>query len=120
MSFKSPKNTDKFSWTNHSVRKMMQYQLSEARVKRVINNPKRKELGIAPGTIAVMQPNSSKHTHEIWVMYQVIKSKINPPAGGQNSKIRIITAWKYPGKSPIRGSIPIPLEILEELGEIIN
>lgn len=122
MEFKLPKNTDKFSWTNHSARKMMQYQLSEARVKRVINNPKRKELGIAPGTIAVMQPNSSKHSYEIWVMYQVKskaknqKSKI--PDSGQ--KIVIITAWKYPGKSPVRGNIPIPLEILEELGETIN
>jgi len=129
MNFKIPKNTDKFSWTNHSVRKMMQYQLSEARVKRVMNNPKRKELGIAPGTIAVMQPNSSKHSYEVWVMYQIIKSKIsakggsasggkNPPGAGQ--KTRIITAWKYPGKSPVRGQIPIPLEIFEELGEIIN
>jgi hypothetical protein len=121
MEFKLPKNTDKFSWTNHSARKMMQYQLSEARVKRVINNPKRKELGIAPGTIAVMQPNSSKHSYEIWVMYQV-KSKVKsqkskfPDAG----KKIIITAWKYPGKSPVRGNIPIPSEILEELGEIIN
>jgi len=116
MSFKLPKNTDKFYWTNHSVRKMMQYQLSEARIKRVINCPRRKELGIAPGTIAVMQPNSSKHTYEIWAMYQVIKSKIK----NQKSKFRIITAWKYPGKSPVRGPIPIPLEILEELGEVIN
>jgi hypothetical protein len=124
MNFKIPKNTEKFSWTNHSIGKMMQYQLSEARVKRVMNNPKRKELGIAPGTIAVMQPNSSKHSYEIWVMYQLTKNskcslrecrnKI------QNSKFRIITAWKYPGKSPIRGKIPIPLEILEELGELIN
>jgi hypothetical protein len=124
MNFKIPKNTEKFSWTNHSARKMMQYQLSETRVKRVMNNPKRKELGIAPGTIAVMQPNSSKHSYEVWVMYQVIKSK----AKNQNSKnsldigqkIRIITAWKYPGKSPVQGKIPIPLEILEELGEIIE
>lgn len=122
MEFKLPKNTDKFSWTNHSVRKMMQYQLSEARVKRVINNPKRKELGIAPGTIAVMQPNSSKHTYEIWAMYQVIKSKPTARSGAVSGgkKITIITAWKYPGKSPLRGNIPIPLEILEELDDIIN
>jgi len=94
-----------FSWTNHSKRKMKYYQLSESRVKRVINNPIRKEIGVAPGTIAVMQPNSSKHSYEIWSMYQNIK-------GG---KIKVITAWRYPGKSPIRGPIPIPLEILEEL-----
>lgn len=117
MEFRLPKNTDKFSWTNHSARKMIQYQLSEARVKRVINNPKRKELGIAPGTIAVMQPNSSKHSYEIWAMYQVVK---NSKLKTQNPKFRIITAWKYPGKSPMRGNIPIPVEILEELGEIID
>lgn len=93
-----------FVWTNHSKKKMKYYQLSESRVKRVINNPKRKELGIAPGTIAVMQPVSPKHTSEIWVMYQ---------------KNKIITAWRYPGKSPIREPIPIPEEILKELGECI-
>ncbi len=124
MVFKLPKNTDKFIWTNHSIRKMLQYNLSETRIKRVINNPQRKELGIAPKTIAVMQPNNSKHNYEIWAMYQIVqKSKFR----NQNSKIsdtgkrfKIITAWKYPGKSPIRGPIPIPLEILEELGEIIK
>jgi len=105
-----PKNTEKFFWTNHSIRKMKHYQLSENRVKRVINNYKRKEIGIAPGTIAVMQPNSSKHAYEIWAMYELLK-------GG---KTKVITAWKYPGKSPIRGPIPIPVEILEELGKEIN
>jgi len=126
MKFKIPKNTDKISWTSHAVGKMMHYQLSEARVKRVINNPQRKELGIAPGTIAVMQANSSKHSYEIWTMYQIIKSKIKNPSprlarlGRENSKIRVITAWRYPGKSPIHGPIPVPVEILEELGEIIS
>jgi len=114
MELKQPKNTDRFEWTMHSIAKMKQYGLSENRVKRVINNPKRKEVGIAPGTIAVMQPNSSKHSYEFWAMYQTIKSKVK----SQKSKIRIITAWKYPGKSPIKGPIPIPLDILEELGEI--
>jgi hypothetical protein len=92
----------------HSIAKMKQYGLSENRVKRVINNPKRKEVGIAPGTIAVMQPNSSKHSYEFWAMYQI-----------RGKRIRIITAWKYPGKSPINGTIPIPLDILEELGDSI-
>lgn len=102
------------TWTKHSKRKMNYYRLSEARVKRVLKNPKRKEMGVAPGTIAVMQANSSKHTSEIWVMYQIINSKIKD----KNSKVKVITAWRYPGKSPIRGPIPIPYEILEELGEI--
>jgi len=88
------------TWTNHSKRKMKYYRLSESRVKRVINNPKRKEIGIAPGTVAIMQPTNSKHTSEIWVMYQ---------------KNKVITAWRYPGKSPVRGPVPIPEEILQEL-----
>lgn len=97
-------------WTKHSKSKMQYYRLSESRLKRVLNNPKRKELGIASGTVAVMQPTGSKkHPTEIWLMYQNLK-------GG---KMRIITAWRYPGKSPIRGPIPIPKEILEELGESI-
>lgn len=108
MRFRAPKNTDRISWTKHAIEKMHYYRLSETRLKRVLNNPKRKELGIAPGTVAVMQPTGSKkHSTEIWLMYQNLK-------GG---KIRIITAWRYPGKSPIRGPIPIPEEILEELGE---
>lgn len=93
----------------HSIEKMRYYGLSEARLKRVLNNPKRKELGIAEGTVAIMQSmGSKKHPTEIWLMYQNLKK----------GKIRIITAWRYPGKSPIRGPIPIPLDILEELGEI--
>lgn len=118
MRFKTPKNTDKFSWTKHAIRKMRYYQLSEARLKRVLNNSKRKELGIAPGTIAVMQPVSTsrlrrgKPTSEIWLMYQPIRQT-------QGERIKIITAWRYPGKSPIRGPVPIPEEILEELGEEI-
>lgn len=111
MGFKLPKNTDRIYWTRHVAEKMRYYQLSEARLKRIINNPKRKELGIAPGTIAAMQPATSKHTSEIWAMYQIIKSKVQSP------KLKIITAWRYPGKSPIHGPIPIPEEILEELGE---
>jgi hypothetical protein len=123
MSFKAPKNSEKISWTNHAIGKMMHYQLSEARVKRVLNCPQRKELGIAPGTIAVMQANSSKHSYEIWAMYQIIKSKSQDKKSliwDKGKKIRVITAWRYPGRSPVNGPIPVPIEILEELGEIIN
>jgi hypothetical protein len=75
-----------------------------------------------------MQPNSSKYSYEIWVMYQIIKSKISAKggsaSGGKNisdvGKKIIITAWKYPGKSPVKGNIPIPPDILEELEGIIN
>jgi len=99
-------------WTKHVLKKMRYYQLSKSRLKRILNNPERKELGIAPGTIAAMQPtNSKKHPTEVWLMYQTTKSKVKSP------KLKVITAWRYPGKSPIHGPTPIPEEILEELGE---
>lgn len=105
MEFKFPKNDEKYSWTNHVGRKMMFYGLSADRIKRVMRNPGRSEKGIAPNTIAVMQPTGSKtRPSEVWVMY----------AKRGKSKT-IITAWRYPGISPIREAIPIPADILEEL-----
>ncbi len=88
---------------------MQFYNLSENRLKRVLRNPDRKEEGVAPETLAVMQrTGSKKHPTEIWIMYQVIKSKI-----------KIISAWRYPGISPTGKKIPIPEDILEELNKII-
>jgi hypothetical protein len=43
-------------WTRHARAKMAFYGLSEQRVLRVIHTPRRAEEGIAPKTIAVMQP----------------------------------------------------------------
>lgn len=109
MRFRKPQNTDKISWTKHSIEKMQFYGLSENRLKRVLRNPDRKEEGIAPETLAVMQrTGSKKHPTEIWIMYQIIKSKV-----------KIISAWRYPGISPIGKKIPIPEDILEELSKII-
>ena len=109
MEFKFPKNDDKYYWTNHVGRKMMFYGLSADRIKRVMRSPKRSENGVAEGTIAVMQPASSKtRPSEVWVMYQA------PSKRGNGRKI-IITAWRYPGVSPVRDAIPIPIDILEEL-----
>ena len=91
-------------WTKHSKEKLQQYQLSEKRVLRVLKKPERKEEGIAPGTIAVMQTAGTKKSQkEIWVMYEI-----------ENQKLKIISVWKYPGKSPI-GKTPIPEYILNEL-----
>ena len=73
-----------------------------------MRSPKRSEKGIAEGTIAVMQPTDSKKPSEIWVMYQV------PSKQDRGRKI-VITAWRYPGVSPVRDEIPIPADILEEL-----
>ena len=109
MEFKFPKNDEKYFWTNHVGRKMMFYGLSADRIKRVMRSPKRSENGVAEGTIAVMQPAGSKtRPSEVWVMYQA------PSKRGMGRKI-VITAWRYPGISPVRDEIPIPIDILEEL-----
>jgi len=90
------------------------YGLSENRIKRVFRNQKRVEEGIAPGTVAIMQPaGSKKRPYEIWVMYQKkIKDEI--------SKIKIISCWRYPGKSPVGKKIPIPEEIRPEIEKEIK
>lgn len=89
--------------------KMRFYGLSEYRVKRVINYPKRTEKGIAEGTIAVMQPSgSAKHPYEIWAM---IKDEIR----SGNRICKIISAWKYPGVT--RPGEPLPKEIIAEMKE---
>ena len=125
MQFNMPKNDLKYHWTSHVVRKMMQYALSADRVKRVMRAPTRSEKGVAPDTIAVMQPSGSKaKPAEIWVMYAIKKSraKNKDVAGtamiGQGPKKVIITAWRYPGVSPVREAIPIPADILAELKNI--
>lgn len=91
-----------YVWTEHVKEKMAYYRLSEQRVRRIIRNPARKEEGVAPNTIAVMQPivKAGKTTQELWAMYQ----------DRDNDRI-VITAWRYPGKSPVRGEIPIPEDI---------
>lgn len=116
MRFRAPKNTDEISWTKHSIRKMRFYGLSENRLKRVLRNPDRKEKGIAPGTLAVMQrTGSKKYPTEIWIMYQRAK----PKSQISNNKLKVISAWRYPGISPKGKEIPIPQDILEEIENII-
>ncbi len=97
---------DKYVWTAHSQVKMRQYGLSESRVKRIIRFPTRYEEGIIPKAIAVMQPAGTQRYSEIWVMYKLA-----------DKKIKIITAWRYPGVSPQRD--PIPKEVLEEIKELL-
>lgn len=71
------------------------YGFSEARVRRVLHSPKRIEEGIAPKTIAMMQgAGSGKHPYEIWVMIQ-----------DQKNRRKIISAWRYPGKTKPRGEV---------------
>lgn len=118
---------------------MAYYGISESLVKRVVRFPKRAEAGIAPGTTACMQAaGSKKRPSEVWVMYVEIGKKpiSNSKLKTQNAKLnqeqgklqtmdyklstvrkRIITAWRYPGVSPIGKPIPIPEDILLELSQ---
>lgn len=106
--FNLPKDDKKYSWTRHVVGKMQYYRLSESIVKRIIRSPKRVENGVAENTIACMIPKKSKKPEELWVMYQQ-----------KGQRKHIITAWRYPGVSPIRDQIPIPQDILEELENLV-
>ena len=87
-------------WTHHSRAKMGFYRLSQGRVRRVLNSPKRVEEGVAPKTVAMMQPTTLKTattwTQEIWVMVQ--------DAG---SKRKVISAWRYPGMTKPRAVLAI-------------
>ncbi len=103
------KASSKFIWTQHSKYKMNYYKLSESLVKRVIRFPDRIQEGVAENTIAVMKKATSKKEKEYWAMYQI-----------NNGKIKVITAWIYPGKSPKDGIIPIPQEIIDELSYEFN
>ena len=133
-------------FTRHARDKMHQYNLSESRLKGVLRNPERKELGIAPRTVAIMQiTGTKKHPTEIWLMYQITKSKIKNalvrPADGSRKKsktelpkeakvkmrtkfsspiTKIISAWRYPGRSPIGEPPPIPEDVLWEINELRN
>ena len=108
MNFKIPKNDAKYLWTQHVIDKMMYYGISESLIKRITRFPARKEEGIAPKTTAAMKPTSSKK-QEVWVMYTEV-----------GTKKKIISAWRYPGVSPVGKKIPIPDEILQELGSVLE
>ena len=115
MNFKIPRNDTKYHWTSHVVRKMAFYGLSPDRVRRVIRNPRRVEDGVAENTVAVMQPSTNiKKPTEVWVMYQN-KLKVESEKLKVGGKKIIISAWRYPGVSPVGKQIPIPQDILNEL-----
>lgn len=96
-----------YEWTKHALGKMRYYRLSESLVKRIVRYPGRVEEGIAPGTTAAMRPAPTKRPQEYWVMYREIRGR----------KLRIISAWRYPGVSPKGEEIPIPEDIREELAK---
>ena len=128
MFFKIPPKSDKYQWTQHSLKKMRYYGLTPQRVIRVIRSPERIEKGIADKTIAVMQPTSSRRNEkgqktwksEIWVMYQKLSSVKKKNKSGLlfSDPVKIISAWRYPGVSPTHN--PIPEEILAELEETME
>ena len=110
MQFKRPKNDYKYEWTNHALQKMMYYGISESLIKRITRFPKRTEEGIAPNTVAVMQPTANKKKpQEVWVMYQ-----------WKGEKKRIISAWRYPGVTEPGKKLQIPEDILIDLEKYVR
>ena len=112
----------KNTWTQHSQLKTKQYGLSKSKLLQILYKPERKELGIVPGTLAVMKTNPVRNytrkraisngasksylkvPGEIWLMYKDIK----------NTRT-IISAWRYPGVSKPGEKIPIPDDIRQEI-----
>lgn len=100
-------NTSRVFWTRHAKQKLHYYRLSEKRVLRVLRRPDRKEEGIVEGTIANMQKTGTKsRPTEAWVMYAILKK----PKG-----IKIISCWRYPGKTPEGQRPAIPEDVLQDL-----
>jgi len=112
MLLKFSDSKEKIFWTQHSKNKMRQYRLSEKRVLSILRKPDRREEGIAPGTIAAMQiTGTKKHPTEVWLMYEAIKKP---------RKMKIVSTWRYPGRTPLGERPQIPEEILRELGLLIK
>jgi len=121
MIWKSPKNDDKFYWTRHSIDKMRYYGMSESLIKRIIRYPKRLEEGVASDTFAGMVPvGSAKRPQEVWVMFQKNAKRKTKSEKLLSGKIIIISAWRYPGISPIRENIPIPQDVLGEIEAVMK
>lgn len=98
-----------YIWTHHVREKMRYYRLTEARIKRIIRHPTRLEEGIVDGAVAAMQPAGGARYSEIWTLYVVVR--------GKEKKVKIVSAWRYPGKTPERD--PIPASILQEIKAIL-
>ena len=115
---------EKIVWTNHVKDKMRYYRLSENRVLNILRKPRRREEGIAEGTIAAMQPaGTKKNPKEIWMMYQLINSKLQNPNYKQllkMRKIKIISAWRYPGVTPLGARPILPEDTISKLESLIK
>lgn len=103
----------KIVWTTHAKAKMQFYKLSPARVRSVLYAPKRIEEGVAPKTVAMMQPTACRSikegergmrgargsrqetwSQEIWVMFQ-----------DSPQERKIISAWRYPGVTKPKSAV---------------
>lgn len=106
-------------WTLHARAKMNHYQLTPSRVRHVLHSPKRVEEGVAPKTVAMMQPVSIKTaagrtgsgmkeswSQEIWVMVQDV-------AGAR----KVISVWRYPGVTKPRDAAFLKKEYGEFLAD---
>ena len=124
-------------WTAHSRAKMRFYGLSEQRVRRVIHSPRRIQEGIAPHTIAIMQPNAvisdkrpirrTQGKHMTWDrgVKKILTSEGGAGRGEmwkqeiwvmikeEKARRKIISAWRYPGMT--KPGDPLPPEIIREL-----
>lgn len=123
MFLKLPENKKEIFWTKHSKKKMRQYRFSEKRVLNILRKPDRREEGIAFGTFADMQiTGTKKYPTEAWVMYLILKRppKQSKLATGQAKGIKIISAWRYPGRTPEGEKPIIPDDVLWDLENIIK
>ncbi len=107
------KKSVQLQWTLHARAKMNHYRLSPARVRHVLHSPKRVEEGVAPKTVAMMQPVSMKivgkkesWTQEVWVMVEDAKDVR-----------KVISAWRYPGVTKPRDAAFLKKEYREFLAE---
>lgn len=96
---------------------MRHYRLTESRVIRVLRYPLRIEEGILDGAVACMQSAGGKRYSEIWAMYLIKSKSKDQKAKEKGKQLKIITAWRYPGKSPERD--PVPAEILRDVKNLI-
>ena len=115
-------------WTFHARNKMRFYRLSEQRVRQVLHAPKRVEEGVAPKTVAMMQPVSPTYRYvdetvpsgaqrsrgtpslsaksgkreETWTqeIWVMIEQTQNRKTKTKN--IKVISAWRYPGRTKPR------------------
>ena len=83
--------------------------------KEAENEYKNGERGVFSGAAVRIEFHNiePKKKEEIWTMYQLSKEETNR----SKPRIKLITTWRYPGKSPKRN--PIPKEIINEVKNIL-